>query len=244
MSDQNLVEGHIDSAARISKTAIIHNNVAIGAGVVIHDFVVIYPNTIIGDRVEIYDHSVLGKPPTSPGVTARRLMREYPPLQVGDDTILCPGVVLYTGTIIGKKCLLGDFCSIREGCEVGDMCLLSRNVTINYQTRIGPRTKVMDNTHLTGKMIIGEDVFISTMVATTNENSMERDEYDESLIQGPHIHRGATIGAGAILLPNIEIGENSVVGSGAVVTRSVPAGKVVIGIPARVVKDVPREQYK
>lgn len=238
------VEDFIDPTAQISPTAIIHKGVRIGAGVVIHDFVVIYPNTIIGDRVEIYDHCVLGKPPTSPGNVSRRFKSEYPPLEIGAETILCPGVVVYTGTKIGKQCLLGDFCSIREECVVGDMCLLSRNVSINYNTRIGPRTKVMDNTHLTGNMVIEEDVFISVLVSSTNDNAMGRQGYQDGQVQGPLIRRGATIGASAVLLPRVEVGENAIVAAGAVVSRSVPPRKVVMGVPARVVRDVPPEQWK
>jgi len=241
---QPYIESLISPAAQISITAIIHPGVQIGAEVVIHDFVVIYPNTIIRDRVEIFDHCVLGKPPTSPGNVSRHFKERYPPLEIGAETILCPGVVLYTGTKIGAKCLLGDFCSIREECEIGDMCLLSRNVTINYNTKIGPRTKVMDSTHLTGNMVIEEDVFISVLVSSTNDNTMGRSSYEEKNVQGPHIHRGVTIGAGAVLLPGVDIGENTIVAAGSVVTRSIPSGKIVMGIPARIVRDVPPEQYK
>jgi acetyltransferase-like isoleucine patch superfamily enzyme len=244
MEQDSLLESFIDPSARVSKTAIIHAGVRIGSDVIVHDYVVIYPNTVIGNRVEIYDHCVLGKPPTSPGNVSRRFKKQYPPLRIGDETILCPGVILYQGTTIGRQCLLGDFCSIREECEIGDRCLLSRNVTINYNTRIGPRTKVMDGTHLTGNMIIEEDVFISILVSTTNDNTMGRSNYQEEHIRGPHIHRGVTIGAAAVLLPNIEIGENAIVGAGSVVTRAVPPRKVVMGIPAQVTKDVPPEQWR
>ncbi len=238
------LKGFIHPTANVSKTAIVHEGVSIGAGVVIHDYVVIYPNTVIGDRVEVYDHCVLGKLPTSPGNVSRRFKKDYPALEIGSDTILCPGVVLYVGTRIGKECLLGDYCSIREECDVGDMCLLSRNVTINYHTKVGPRCKVMDSTHLTGNMIVEEDVFISTLVSTSNDNTMGRRAYAEAHIQGPHVHRGATIGAGASLLPGVHIGENAVIGAGSIVTRSIPACKVAMGTPARVVRDVPPDQRK
>ena len=244
MNQELVTEDFVAPTARVSRTAVIHPGVRIGAGVIIHDYVVIYSNTIIGDRVEIYDHCVLGKPPTSPGNVARRFKKRYSPLVVGAETILCPGVVLYAGTTVGEKCLLGDFCSIREECEIGDECLLSRNVTINYHTRVGSRTKVMDSTHLTGNMIVEEDVFISTLVSTTNDNLMGRAGYQEKRILGPHVCSGATVGAGASLLPGVEIGENAIVGAGSVVTRSIPPRKVALGSPARVVRDVPPEQWK
>jgi acetyltransferase-like isoleucine patch superfamily enzyme len=244
MVNSESLKHFVDPTARVSATAIIHEGVIIGSGVIVHDYVVIYPNTIIGNRVEIWDHCVLGKPPTSPGNITRHLKKEYAPLQIGDETILCPGVVLHVGTKVGNKCLLGDYCSIREECEIGDKCLLSRNVTINYHTQIGPRVKVMDSTHLTGNMVIEEDVFISVLVSTTNDNAMGRQTYDERHIRGPHICRGATIGAGAVLLPGVEIGENAIVGAGSVVTRSLPPRQVAMGTPAKPVKHVLPEQWK
>ena len=79
------------------------------------------------------------------------------------------------------------------------------------------------------------------LVSTTNDNSMDRGSHDASKFGGPVIKRGASIGAGAVLLPGVTIGEHAVVGSGAIVSYDVPAGKLVAGNPARVVKDVPPE---
>ena len=244
MGTYHSIPAFTDSTARVSSTAIIHQGVRLGAGVVIHDYVVIYPNTELRANVEVYDHCVLGKLPTSPGNVSRRLKGSYPPLTIGEDTILCPHVVVHAGTTIGAQCLLGDHCSIREECHVGDMCLLSRNVSINYHTSIGTRCKVMDGTHLTGNMTIEDDVFLSVLVSTTNDNSMGRMGYDEQRVRGPIIRRGASVGAAAVLLPGVEIGENAVVGAGSVVTRSVPAGMVVVGSPARVCREVPASQCK
>jgi len=228
----------INKTATIAKTAIIHDNVTIEEDVIIHDYVVIYPNTHIKKGVEIYDHCVLGKLPTSPGSVSRKLQQSYAPLIIGEYSILCPSVVVYTGTTIGKKTLLGDFCSIREECKIGENCLISRNVSINYNTKIGNNTKIMDNTHITGDMVIGENVFISALVVTTNDNTMGRIEYNSDHVAGPVIEDSVTIGAGANILPNIRIGYNAIVGAGAIVTKDVPANKLVMGVPARVIRDV------
>lgn len=229
---------NISEKATIAKTAIIHDDVIIEDDVIIHDYVVIYPNTHIRKGAEIYDHCVLGKLPTSPGSVSRKLQDNYDVLVIGEYSILCPSVVLYTGSKIGSRTLLGDFCSIREECEVGDNCLISRNVSINYNTKIGNNTKIMDNTHITGDMVIGENVFISALVVTTNDNTMGRVDYSSDHVIGPVIEDNVTIGAGANLLPNIRIGYNATVGAGAVVTKDVPANKLVMGIPARVIRDV------
>ncbi len=62
------------------------------------------------------------------------------------------------------------------------------------------------------------------------------------MYQGPHIKRGARIGSNSTLLPGVVIGEGAVVAAGAVVTRDVPDRKVVMGVPARVVRDVPEDE--
>lgn len=228
----------ISKTATIADTAIIHDGVVIGDDVIIHDYVVIYPNTVVGMGTEIFDHCVLGKLPTSPGITSRTLKTEFEELVVGDKCVLCPGVVLYAGSKIGHNTLLGDFCSIREECTVGHSCIISRNVSVNYNTVIGNHTKIMDNTHITGNMVIGNNVFISVLVATTNDNTMGREDYNEDHVHGAVIEDYVTIGAAANILPTVTVGENAIVGAGAVVTKDVPPNKVVMGIPAKVIRDV------
>lgn len=228
----------ISEKAHIADTAIIYDDVEIGEDVVIHDYVVIYPNTIIEKGCEIYDHCVLGKLPTSPGITSRQLKAEYPQLVIGENTILCPGVVLYAGSRIGHNNLLGDFCSIREECTVGSNCIISRNVSVNYNTSIGDHTKIMDNTHITGNMIIGNHVFISVLVATTNDNTMGRTEYNEDHVRGAVIGDYVTVGAAANILPGVNIGKNAIIGASALVAKNVPDNKVMMGVPARIVRDV------
>ncbi len=225
---------------KISKTAVIYEGAEISEGVIIHDYVVIYPNTIILPGAEIFEHCVIGRMPRSPGCTARKVSDDLPPAVIGEHTVLSVGCVVYAGTTIGHHTLLGDHCSIREECEIGNYCILSRNVSVNYHTKVGDRTKVMDNTHITGNAIIEEDVFISTLVATTNDNAMGKQGYDPQLVIGPWIKAGAVVGAAANILPRVIVGKDSVVGAGAVVTKDVPDGKVVMGIPARVVREVER----
>ncbi len=228
----------ISCNAIISNTAVIHEHVVVEDGAIIHDHVVLYPGTIVKKNVEIYDNCVIGKLPTSPGCTSRNYKSDYGVTIINEESVLCPGVVIYTGTNIGHNTLLGDNCSIREKCKVGDYCIISRNVSVNYETEIGDYTKIMDNSHITGNMKIGNHVFISVLVSTTNDNSMGRDEDATEHLLGPVVEDYVTIGAGANLLPGVVIGKNSIVGASALVTKNVPDGKVVMGIPAKVIRDV------
>lgn len=113
---------------------------------------------------------------------------------------------------------------------------------VNYNTYIGNGTKIMDNASITGNMKIGNHVFISMQVVTSNDNTMGRRDYDEKHVKGPTIGNYVTVGAAANILPGVNIGENAMVGAGAVVTKDVPSNKVVMGMPARVVRDVAENQ--
>jgi len=229
---------NVSITAKIASTVIIYDDVVIEDNVIIHDYVVLYSGTVVHSNVEIFDHSVIGKIPKAPGNTSRKLNANYKKVIVGENSILCPGVVLYSGTEIGHHVLLGDNCSIREDCKIGNYCIISRNVSVNYETTIGDYTKIMDNSHITGNMTIGKHVFISVLVATTNDNSMGREEYSIDRVRGPIIEDYVTIGAAANILPGVKIGSNSIVAAGSVVTKDVPPNKLVMGVPARIISDV------
>lgn len=223
----------------ISKTAVIYPGAIVSESAVIHDYVVIYPEVIIEDDVEIFDHSVIGKIPKAVSSTKRKVNNQYKRTRIGKGSIISVGCIVYAGTEIGQDVLLGDNASIREECLIDDNCIIARNVSVNYNTRIGHHTKIMDNSHITGNAIIEDHVFISVLVATTNDNSMGKGgAYDEEREKGPYIKTGATIGAAANILPAVVIGQDAVVGAGSVVTKDVPDRKIVMGIPAKIIKDV------
>lgn len=227
--------------AIVGDYSVVHENCEIGCGCIIGSGVILHANTKLGIGITVFDHAVLGRPPKRVGGMTRAVAHDLPPLSIGDGCVVGAGAVIYQGTTIGQNCLLGDLCSIREQCVIGDDCIIARLVTINYETHIGNKVKVMDNTHLTGNMVIEDGVFISVLVSTTNDNSMDREKNPSSHFGGPIIRRGASIGASAVLLPGVTIEEFAVVASGAVVNRDVPARKIAAGNPARALKDVPTE---
>lgn len=228
----------VDPSVRISSTVKILGDVTIGKNVVIHDFVTIYPKVIIDDSVEIFEGAILGKPPKGAKAIARKVSSELKTTIIGRESVISPNVVIYTDVKIGDGTLIGDNASIREHCRIGNNCIISRNVTINYNTNIGDFTKIMDCTVITGNMKIGSHVFISVLVSTTNDNTMGLKGYDEAFVKGPTIDDYVKIGAGANILPGVRIGMGSIVAAGAVVTKNVPPKKLVMGMPARIIKDL------
>ncbi len=235
----------IDPSAQIGKrvemgeNVVIYANVTVGDDVTLGNGVVLREGTWLGDGITVFDNTVLGRMPQGTGGMTRQPRTDLPPLSIGGGSVVGACAALYAGTQIGENVLIGDIASIREECEANS--IIARGVTVNYDTKIGQHVKIMDNTHITGNMIIEDNVFISVLVATTNDNTMDRAPSEDAHYQGPIIRLGASVGAMASILPGVEIGEYAVVGSGSVVTHDVPARKVVLGVPARVVKDVPAE---
>ncbi len=232
------VERRIDPSARIAPTVRILGDVSIGKGAVIHDFVTLYPEVEIGNGVEIFEGSVIGRPPRGTKAVSRSVPGEMRPARIGDGCVISSHAVIYTDVEIGKETLVGDGASILDRCRIGSHCVIGRSVTMYYNVTIGDYTKIMDSTNITGNMKIGSHVFISALVSTTNDNSMGAGGYDENKIVGPTIEDYASIGAGANILPGRIVGHGSMVGAGAVVTKDVPPKKLVMGIPAKVIKDV------
>ena len=107
---------------------------------------------------------------------------------------------------------------------------------------MGAFTRIQANAYITNYSTLEEHVFIAPGVQTTNDNFMGRTERRHELMKGPVIRRGARVGGAAVLLPGVEVGEEAFVGAGAVVIRDVPPRMVVIGNPARILREVPAEE--
>ncbi len=120
--------------------------------------------------------------------------------------------------------------------------MIGRGSLLENDTAVGARTKIQADAYVTACSLLEEDVFIAPCVVTANDNFMGRTERRHALRRGPTIRRGARIGAAAVLLPGVEVGEEAFVGAGAVVIRDVAPRSVVVGNPARQIREVPEEE--
>ena len=203
----------------------------------IHPSAIVHPGTVLGAGVKILEGAVVGKQPSlSPRSTAKR--EALQPATIGDGTIVSTGAVVFAGTQIGARVIVGDQVCVRERVTVGDDVVIGRGSFVENDVTIGALTKIQAMAYITAYSTLEDNVFIAPCVVTTNDNFMGRTERRHELIKGPTIRRGARIGGGAVLCPGIEIGEDAFVGAGAVVTRDVEPRMLVVGSPARVLRQV------
>jgi UDP-2-acetamido-3-amino-2,3-dideoxy-glucuronate N-acetyltransferase len=144
---------------------------------------------------------------------------------------------------IGEGTRIGNFVFIRENTIIGKGCVVGSYVDIEGDVRIGDFVSLQSGCYLTRGVTIEDEVFCGPRVVTMNDKAMS---YRRSALtferRAPRILRAARIGGGSVLCPTITIGENAVVGAGAVVTRDVPDRVIVAGNPARVVGTVKADE--
>jgi acetyltransferase-like isoleucine patch superfamily enzyme len=202
----------------------------IGGNVVIHD------GTVVGEGVRIQDGAVLGKPlALGPASTAAR--GELPPLEIGEGATVGANAVVLAGARIEASAVVADRAHVRERAVVGEGSVVGSGSAVDNDVSLGARVKVQTGCYLTAFSVVEDDVFVAPGVTTTNDNFMGRHERDFKL-SGATLRRACRVGAGSILLPGIEVGEEAFVAAGALVTRDVEPRTLVMGVPAKAVRQV------
>ncbi|MGA9875364.1 MAG: acyltransferase [Solirubrobacteraceae bacterium] len=214
---------------------VLAEDVVVGAGVEFGAHVVVHAGTVIGDGCVIEDHAVLGKHPRL--ARGSQAVGEVAGLVLGERVTVCAGAVLFAGASVAAEAIVGDQCYVRERASVGLRSLIGRGSVVDNDVVVGARVKVQTNVYLTAFTVIEDDVFVGPGVVTTNDDTMGRHSPGMKL-RGATLRRACRVGGGAVLTPGVEIGEEAFVAAGAVVTRDVPARAVVMGVPARVVREV------
>jgi UDP-2-acetamido-3-amino-2,3-dideoxy-glucuronate N-acetyltransferase len=202
--------------------------------------VVIHAGVHLGRAVRIQDAAVLGKPL----VLARHsqaTLRDAEPTEIGDEATIAAGAVVVAGASVGAGAFIGDQAHVRERALVGSESGVGRGSAIDNDVVIGERVRIQTGCYVTAFSTLEDDVFLGPGVFTFNDNAMGRHEKGIEL-KGATLRRACRIGGGALILPGIEVGEEAFVATGSVVTRDVPARTLVMGSPARRVRDVGDEE--
>lgn len=132
---------------------------------------------------------------------------------------------------IGDGTKIWHFCHIENTAIIGEDCTLGQNVYVGQYVVIGNRVKIQNNVSVYGGVVIEDDVFLGPSCVFTNV------KFPRATMTGARektlIRCGATIGANATIICGVTIGEGAFVGAGSVVTKDVPDGKTVMGVPAK-----------
>ena len=142
---------------------------------------------------------------------------------------------LVESTTIGANTRIWAFAHVLPDAQIGEDCNICDHVFIENDVSIGDRVTVKCGVQIWDGIDIGNDVFVGPNVTFTNDpwprSKQWPEKFDRTVIE-----EGASLGAGAVILPGLKIGRGAMIGAGSVVTRSVPPHAVVVGNPGRIVR--------
>lgn len=189
----------------------------------------IFPNVELGEGTVVEDGAVVGRPPRGkePGELRTR---------IGAGGVVRSGAVIYAGVEIGDGFNCGHGAMIREDNHLGNDCSVGTNAVLEPGNRIGDGTRVHSGAFLE-HTTLGNRVFVAPHVVFTDDPHPMCPRFEECVL-GAKVADDVSIGGNATILPGIKIGAGALIGAGSVVAADVPAGAVVAGNPARVVKQV------
>ena len=137
--------------------------------------------------------------------------------------------------------MIADQAHVRERTTIGAGTVVGRAASVENDVSVGARVRLQTNAYITAWSVVEDDVFVAPGVVLTNDPTGGRRRAGHEL-RGATLRRACRIGGGAVLLPGVEVGEEAFVAAGAVVTADVPARTLVMGVPARVVREVPEDE--
>jgi acetyltransferase-like isoleucine patch superfamily enzyme len=145
---------------------------------------------------------------------------------------------------LGKDVKIFDFvnlygCSIDDNSKIGTFVEIQKNASIGKNCKISSHTFICEGVHISDDVFVGHNVtFINDKYPrSANSDGSMQTESDWKVVE-TFVRKGASIGSSSTILCGITIGENAIVGAGAVVTKDVPPNTIVAGVPAKVIKKI------
>ncbi len=187
----------------------------------------LYPNVKLGKNVRIGSYVVIGHPPKGKKPGELETVIE-------DNSIIRSHTVIYAGTKIGAKFQTGHAALIREENFIGEDVVVGSHSVIERNSFIGNHVRIHSGVFIPEYTVIEDGVFLAPNCVLTNDPHPRCG----LCLKGPLIRKNTRIGANVTILPHVEIGQNSLIGAGSVVTRDIPPNSVAYGVPARVIKRI------
>jgi acetyltransferase-like isoleucine patch superfamily enzyme len=195
----------------------------------------IYGNVTLGEGSIVEDFCIVGTPP-------RGAKDGEVPTTIGDGAVIRSHTVIYAGNVIGTHFQTGNKVNIRESNRIGNHVSIGTLSVIEHHVEIADNVRIHTQVFIPEFSILEEGCWIGPNVVFTNAKYPVSPGVKDSLV-GPVIKRGAKIGANSTILPGVVIGEHALVGAGSVVAKDVPPGAVVVGNPARVIRNISELPY-
>jgi acetyltransferase-like isoleucine patch superfamily enzyme len=213
------------------KDVCISSSAKIGKNVRIGDRTIIYDNVVVGDNTIICNDCVIGEPLNS--YYSEWDEYENPETVIGSNSLIRSHTIIYAGNIIGGYFQTGHRVTVRENTVLGSHCSLGTLDDIQGHSRFGDYCRLHSNVHIGMNSTLGNFVFVYPYVIFTNDPTPPSD-----ICIGPTVGDFSQIATGSVLLPGVKIGKHCLVGAGSSVTKDVPDYQLVVGTPAKVIKDV------
>jgi acetyltransferase-like isoleucine patch superfamily enzyme len=191
---------------------------------------IIHAGVSLGVNTVVEEFCIIGSPPR--GHRAGELETV-----IGDGSHVRSHSVIYAGNRIGRNFQTGNKVNIRELNTIGDDVSVGTLSVIEHHVDIGNHVRIHSQVFVPEYSILDEDCWIGPNVVLTNARYPASLDAKKNL-KGPIIRRRAKIGANVTILPGVVVGENALVGAGSVVVRDVPPGAVVVGNPAKIIKQI------
>lgn len=193
----------------------------------------IYDNIQLGNNYKIGNFCVIGEPPKDKKEGELKLI-------IGDNALIRSLTVIYAGSKIGNNFTTGTHVYVREGNVIGDDVTIGSGAKLEQGHIIGNKVTIHTAAILGEESKIEDKVWVGPNVIFLNDKCPPCKKYrgNKKCLNAPIIKKNAKIGARSIIMPGVTIGENSLVGAGSLVTKDVPANKVVVGNPAKIIKNV------
>ncbi len=233
---------------------IIGENVTIGENVVLGHNCIIEDDVVLGNNVYIDSNSIIRKSVTigeQSFIGANCIIGEYwmdfcidrqshsHPLSIGKNALIRSGSIIYAGSQIGDEFTTGHQVTIREKTKIGNSVSVGTLSDIQGNCIIGNYVRLHSNVHIGQLSVIDSFVWIFPYVVLTNDPTPPSNNF-----VGVHVKSFAIIATGALIMPGLEIGTDSLVAAGAIVTKSVDTYNVVAGNPAKPISDVRKIKNK
>jgi acetyltransferase-like isoleucine patch superfamily enzyme len=232
----------ISKEAKIGKNVVFKDNCIVEENVTINDNCYIDSNTIIRSGTTIGENSFIG---------ANCIIGEYMmdfcldktkhdhELTIGSNALIRSGSIIYTGSKIGNDFQTGHRVTIREKAEIGNHVSAGTLTDIQGNCKIGSYVRMHSNVHIGQLSQIDNFVWIYPYVVLTNDPTPPSNNF-----VGVHIHSFAIVATGSIIMPGLDLGQDCLIGAGAIVTKSVAPYAIAVGNPARVISDVRKTKNK